>query len=130
MKREEKFRKDLIAHWRAEGYHVSHIESPITSAGIPDLHVRTSDSDYWIELKVERSDGIKLRPTQKAWHRNRANMGGDSWVVTLTSNDFTLITPGGLAHQLPADPDEWRKVSGACISARKIIPIINNMRDM
>ena len=90
--------------------HVSHIESHLTSAGIPDLNICIGGYDLWIELKVMSNRKLpKMRPTQRKWHIDRAENGGVSWVMVLDLDLMdVLIIPGNVAAGLPSKPGVWR----------------------
>jgi hypothetical protein len=92
----------------AEGYgwHVSHIESPITSPGIPDLCLSIGDHDLWIEIKVWRR-GIHMRPPQRKWHRERAASGGRSFVLCYIDGFIYPIT-GVMAAMLTPKHKNWK----------------------
>lgn len=115
---EDKFRRDIVREFgmKMPHFHVSYIESHQTTPGIPDLHLYSLVSgDIWLELKVVKAprDIVMVRPTQKAWHRNRHKAGGKSWFATLDTNDHILLTPGNVAAGLPTRAAAWRDVSPA-----------------
>lgn len=89
------------------GYHASFIESHQTSSGIPDLNLHRNGVDLWLELKVWR-DGYHMLPSQRRWHRKRANAGGRSYVVCYRDN-FMYVLPGEFAATLMPKAKDWEK---------------------
>lgn len=108
VRNEDDFRR-YVAECAAD-CHVSHIESHLTSAGIPDLNICMRGTELWLELKVMSSrKPPKMRATQKKWHVDRFEHGGISWVVTLDLDMMdVLILPGNVAAGLPSNPGIWR----------------------
>jgi hypothetical protein len=106
--RETPFRDHVIDVARKAGFHVTHIESPVTSAGVPDLNLY-SGVDVWLELKVW-SDyaGVKMRPTQRVWHRLRHEAQGLSWVLLHHDGNLSLI-PGDVAARLKSKDQAWTR---------------------
>lgn len=112
MYSEDQFRRQFVALAVANGYHVTHIESHQTSAGVPDLNLFKSRRDDWVELKVVKDGKIKMRPTQKKWHRDRAEAGGTSWVLVLDRGTNTILwVSGKTAARLGSALSEWKEVS-------------------
>jgi len=93
----------------AEGHnwHVSHIESPITSPGIPDLNLSRGSVDLWIELKVRKRGGVQMRPPQRLWHRRRAEAGGRSYVLAYIDGSLYLHDGATAARYMPKSR-EWK----------------------
>lgn len=108
---EDDFRRALIGWAEKSGWHVTHLESHQTSAGVPDLNLCKGLVDMWLELKVEKPKGITLRPTQKKWHRDRARARGVSWVIVLMDDGGILVVPGERAAGLTAAVSDWRAAS-------------------
>lgn len=106
IKNEIDFRRWLHVTGEELGYHVSHIESPQTSPGIPDLNLAHSGLDIWLECKVWR-DGIHMLPSQRRWHRARKLTGGESFVVCWIDGYMTLL-PGHVAAGLSPVAQQWR----------------------
>lgn len=124
MNSEEDFRKHVMKVGEAEGGHVSWIEAHLSAAGIPDLNIRLQGQDVWLELKVIKEGQIRLRPTQKRWHRDRHRAGGKSWVAVLNrATNMILVLPGHVAagldsrvHSWDTSPDaEWWQVTATPI---------------
>lgn len=109
---EDCFRRHVVSFAEKDGYHVSHIESHLTSAGIPDLNLFKGQRDVWLELKIIKDGKVKLRPTQKKWHRERAEKRGISWVFVLdTKTQDILWLSGRVAASLDSDAGAWRAAS-------------------
>jgi|14BtaG_2_1085337.scaffolds.fasta_scaffold00263_30 hypothetical protein len=66
--------------------HVSRVESPETSAGIPDLSIAFDMKESWLELKT----APKMRLTQYIWIRDAVFHGRNVWVVWY-DEDLDLI---------------------------------------
>lgn len=104
---EARFREDFIELMRSDGHFVSHIESPITSPGIPDLFVKTNNTqDLWIELKVLKSNGVCIRPTQVKWHDGHMFCGGTSFIMVSAGREI-LILPWAAARMSWQHPSEF-----------------------
>lgn len=104
MSKEAKFRTRITEYAEGKGWHVSNIESHMSSPGIPDMNIfARGRGDFWFELKVASLQGVvKMRPTQKAWHRARHECGGSSWVVVMTNDGRTVyVIPGHVAASKP-----------------------------
>lgn len=112
MINEDEFRKHVIIVAKKLVAHVSHIESHESSAGIPDLNLFLTGADLWIELKVIKAGRVKMRPTQKRWHTDRAEHGGKSWVLALDPRtQDVLVLPGHTAAALAPTEAAWRAAS-------------------
>jgi hypothetical protein len=112
VKTENEFRKHIISVAQIKG-HVSHVESHETSAGIPDLNIWWMGQDLWLELKVIKGGKVTMRPTQRKWHLDRAQHGGQSWVLVLDpENEDILVLPGDVAATLPTATRSWRAAAG------------------
>lgn len=112
MKAEDRFRQAVIRVAQRMGGHVTYIESHQTSAGVPDLHIFLNGADIWLELKVAGLKKVRLRPTQRKWHRERREAGGNSWVWVLdppTGN--VLQVPGHVAAGIEPAIGDWRRVA-------------------
>lgn len=110
---ESALRKALTKLIESKGGHVSNIESHVTSAGVPDMNFFLSGADVWVELKAVGSRGqIKMRPTQRKWHRDRDSVGGISHVVVLEiETGDILLVPGATAAGLDSRIQSWREVA-------------------
>lgn len=116
---ETMFRRNIMAACEAFGWHVSSIEAHCSAAGIPDLNIHPDSShrmsprpDVWLELKMVREGHVKLRPTQRRWHRERHEAGGKSWVAALDrrTGDILLV-PGHVAAGIDTRAESWRAVA-------------------
>lgn len=106
---ESYFRTVMTLEATALGGHISNIESHLLSAGIPDQNIFLLGSDLWLELKIIRAETVKMRPTQRKWHTDRAAKGGLSWVLVLDPHsEDILVVPGDVAAGLPPRADAWR----------------------
>jgi len=73
--------------------HLSWIESPVTSAGFPDLDCCVEGRVVQIELKVvKKGGGIEIRPTQYRWFKDRAKAGGQP-VMLIGDDDCYYVLP-------------------------------------
>lgn len=81
IKNETDFRHFVHATGEEHDWFVNHIESPVTSPGIPDLHMQKRRKDLWLEIKIWKQGGIFMRPPQRRWHRAREAAGGASYVM-------------------------------------------------
>ena len=112
MKAEDRFRQAVIRVAQSMGGHVTYIESHQTSAGVPDLHIFLNGTDVWLELKVVGLKKVRVRPTQRKWHRERREAGGNSWVWVLDPPTGNILqVPGHVAADLEPDIDGWRRVA-------------------
>ena len=95
MKRESNFRGALGQAIRATHNIAQPIESGTTGLGIPDMFIRTTKTDAWIELKnikytMNWPFHVPFRPGQAAWLEKYYNLGGISilGLSTPTGNFF------------------------------------------
>lgn len=101
MRNEAEFRKHVTKLVEDAGGHVSNIESHLTAAGVPDMNICLHGQDVWLELKY-KGKSMKMRPTQRRWHRTRAACGGTSWVVVYDPEDAGVwFVPGHVAAEHP-----------------------------
>ena len=61
--------------------HIQRIESPTTGGGQPDVEACYHGVQIWIELKIIRNNRIPLTDRQTHWHTQRANAGGQSFIL-------------------------------------------------
>lgn len=97
--------------------HISKIESPLTSAGVPDLDVCVAGNEFKIELKYGSDSKMpKMRPSQVKWFRHRVKAGGFPWVFAkIIKHDmpqYMLIAGMNVKH-LPNKPhfNDWVSLS-------------------
>ena len=80
--------------------HWTRIES-WSSPGVPDVNCCASFGEFWIELKVTKSNRILLSPHQIAWHTLRSRHGGRSYILTReAAKDPLFLFSGRFAKQL------------------------------
>ena len=80
--------------------HWTRIES-WSSPGVPDVNCCASFGEFWIELKVTKSNRILLSPHQIAWHTLRSRHGGRSYSLTREAvKDPVFLFSGRFAKQL------------------------------
>lgn len=112
--RERRLQKYVLDNVDDTG-HWTFIESKDVSPGIPDLNFCVNSIDGWIELKYGTDKNPPtLRPTQCAWFRRRAGVGGNCWLLMgapfYEAHSFYLI-PGiqvpGLVKATKLD--HWKK---------------------
>lgn len=103
---ESDLRRWIFVEGGVLGYHVSHVESHVTSRGIPDLNFGWRGGDIWLELKVWR-DGIHMLPAQRRWHRARNLIGGKSFVLCYI-NDLLYCHSGHFAATLSPVSPLWK----------------------
>ena len=81
MRSEADVRGHLVKALRANNVQAQPIESGTTGLGIPDMFVRTTCKDLWVELKFERYEPrlpytVPFRPGQYGWLRRHYELGG------------------------------------------------------
>lgn len=65
-----------------EDLHVSKIESPITSAGVPDLDIAGQGHEARVEVKFSfNGRAPEIRRTQVLWFKKRIAAGGCPWIM-------------------------------------------------
>jgi len=95
--------KDLARSVDSSILTLSWVESPMTSAGIPDLNYCCYGREGWVELKA--GPDIEIRPTQVAWFKARIEAGG--WPLFLIKwGETYTVCPGSAATSLRRDPSE------------------------
>ena len=100
---ENDFRRYIHATAEECGWHVDHVESPLTSPGIVDLILSRNGLTLWLECKFWR-EGIHMLPSQKRWHLSKAKAGNLSSVICFIDGGI-YVTPGDTAADLtPCDP--------------------------
>jgi hypothetical protein len=88
-----------------QGWHVDHIESPLTSPGIVDLILSRNNLSLWLEFKVWRG-GIHMLPSQIKWHRSRAEANCMASVVCFIDGGIYVV-PGDTAIDLTPTDCLW-----------------------
>ena len=100
-----KYVKDNIEGIWGMDAHVSLVESPETSAGIPDCDLCILGVEAHVELKHSyEKNAFKLRPTQIAWFRRRRKAKGKKnlilWCQELRGIRYFHIIPGNKVPSL------------------------------
>ena len=76
----EQFKKHLVAQYPDS--HMSCIESPITSPGIPDVDFCVNGKEVKVEFKYSANGlGPEIRPTQVRWFKKRLKAGSNPWLM-------------------------------------------------
>jgi len=82
------------------GIHWVRIES-WTSPGVPDVNGCGDFGEFWIELKVTKSNRIALSPHQISWHLTRARYSGRSYILAReVSKEPLFLFSGNQAKDL------------------------------
>lgn len=117
--------RNLIAERaEADGWHVSHIESGVTSPGIPDLALTKNNVTLWLEIKYEHNGEINLRATQRKWHREQHKAKGVSWVLAWI-NGRIHPTPGNTAAELTPKAIRWS--CGDSWDRGEVVPMLRHL---
>lgn len=61
------------------------------SAGMPDVYAIWEGYPLWIELKVIKSNAVRLSPQQVAWHTAHSHAGGLSFILVKSAKDRGLF---------------------------------------
>lgn len=93
---EKEFRRMVVRIIEEAGGHISMVESPETSPGIPDLNWCLRGREGWTELKVSKAgESPDIRPAQRAWIRRRVVVGGNVSLLLYNNVDQAIITLQG-----------------------------------
>ncbi len=49
--------------------------------GLPDVYLIWDGVPFWLELKITNSCGVRITPTQVAWHTSHSHCGGVSFIL-------------------------------------------------
>ena len=80
--------------------HWTRIES-WASQGVPDCNGCYLGKEFWVELKVSRSNRISLSPFQISWHYTRYRAGGVTFVLISDPGRRLLeLYEGSKVHEL------------------------------
>ena len=96
---------------RLMGFHVSNIESHSSSAGIPDINLAIGHVDIWLELKAFGVRWpMKIRSTQRKWHRERYEANGLSWfaLLDLDHQEIFLVPGSGIQYVGSGLTRQWQ----------------------
>lgn len=58
---------------------------------MPDVYMIWEGIPVWIELKVTKSNSIKVSPTQISWHTSHSDSGGLSFILVKHLGDRSLF---------------------------------------
>jgi len=73
--------------------------------GVPDVHVLWDGMPFWVELKVSKTNKVKLSPHQVAWHTAYWARGGLSFfLVKSLSSSYIHLIQGSEAVDLVQKP--------------------------
>lgn len=61
------------------------------AAGMPDCYIMIDGHPLWIELKVSKSNSVRLSPQQIAWHTAHSHAGGHSLILVKRASTGTLF---------------------------------------
>lgn len=61
------------------------------AVGMPDCYIMIDGHPLWIELKVSKSNSVRLSPQQIAWHTAHSHAGGHSLILVKRSSTGTLF---------------------------------------
>jgi len=82
------------------GIHWVRVES-WASPGVPDVNGCGDFGEFWIELKVTKSNRVVLSPHQISWHLTRARYSGRSYILTREAGrDPLFLFSGSQAKDL------------------------------
>lgn len=70
--------------------HATRIENK-HGGGVPDVHAVWDGLPFWLELKVSKSNAIKVSPHQIAWHAAYWARGGSSFFLVKRSLTRELL---------------------------------------
>lgn len=80
---------ELVVAFLSNQGDVIKIESPLTSAGVPDLNFENSQVHNWLELKYVKHgvNDLGIRATQYQWFRDRVKAGGRPMMLVYVADD-------------------------------------------
>jgi hypothetical protein len=107
---ESEFRRTMVRIFEGAGGHVSMVESPETSPGVPDLNWCVDGQEGWTELKVQQKDGSapEIRPAQYAWIRRRIRAGGKVNLLCMLNDGSVLNVHGSDVEKIKTMKD-WHE---------------------
>ena len=69
--------------------------------GVPDVHMVWDGLPFWLELKVAKSNAIKLSPHQIAWNTAYSHKGGLNFILVKRVGERGLfLFEGGRASEV------------------------------
>lgn len=122
---ESQFRRKVIRLIEKAGGHVSSVESPASSPGIPDLDFCIDGTEGHIELKIAGNGG--LRSTQSMWFKQRLKAGGKPWILIYSVEGVYLIA--GEHYRLVISMNQKERVKWETI-ATQIWPTLPTPQDL
>jgi len=107
--------------------------------GVPDVHGCKDGIPFWMELKVTRSNKIKLSPHQIMWNYKYSLYGGRSFIMAEHLGQRLLrIFPGSLVHSIASigsrtephwtvslDDEPWKELEEILLHSPLPIPILH-----
>lgn len=81
--------KETVLHY-SKNSHVDRIENAV-SFGMPDIYCCVDKQPFWVELKYEEDDCIKLRSTQLVWMFHELKAGGHVFILTINSKKIVQV---------------------------------------
>ena len=107
--------------------------------GVPDVHGCKDGIPFWIELKVTRSNKIKLSPHQIMWNYKYSLYGGRSFIMAEHLGQRLLrIFPGSLVHSIASigsrtephwtvslEAEPWKQLEEILLHCPLPIPILH-----
>ena len=63
--------------------------------GIPDSHIIWDGLAFWMEIKVTKTDIVKLSPHQISWNTVYSRRGGINFILVKRTSDRDLFLFGG-----------------------------------
>ena len=63
--------------------------------GVPDVHVVADGVPFWLELKVSKSNAVKLSPHQIAWNMAYYSRGGANFFLVKSASTKDVYLFGG-----------------------------------
>lgn len=90
--------------------HLSLVESPLSSPGIPDVDFCINGIEGHIELKFSRrQDCPHIRPSQVKWFKARCKAGGNPWLFTKIDRQgcapLYLLHAGQVVYKIATSKD-------------------------
>ena len=107
--------------------------------GVPDVHGCKDGIPFWIELKVTRSNKIKLSPHQIMWNYKYSLYGGRSFIMAEHLGQRLLhIFAGSLVHSIASigsrtephwtvslEAEPWKQLEEILLHSPLPIPILH-----
>ena len=101
--------------------------------GVPDCHIVWNGLAFWIEIKVTKTDIVKLSPHQISWNTVYSRRGGINFILVKRTSDRDLfLFGGGQSVDVARDGlrvDPLIRVSGSGLSGSGIGDIFSFIED-